>query len=57
MKKYGFVEHSRKGSHCTMKNTTTTKRVTIPVHAKPIGSGLLSAILKQAWLPKAILDT
>jgi predicted RNA binding protein YcfA (HicA-like mRNA interferase family) len=56
-KKYWFVEHNWKWSHCTMKNLDTQKRTTIPVHNKPIWKWLLTAILKQSWLDKKILET
>lgn len=54
--RHGFVEHSWVGSHCTMKNENTGKRTTIPVHNKPLGKGLLHAILRQADLSKNILN-
>lgn len=56
MKKHGFVEHTRNGSHCVMKNETTGKRTVIPVHNKDIGKWLLSAILKQSGLWPEILE-
>lgn len=56
LKKHGFDEHSWVGSHCTMKHTVNGTRTTIPVHNKPIGKGLLSAILRQTGLSKDILE-
>ena len=56
LKKHWFIEHSQVWSHLTMKNPNTWKRVVIPIHPKPLGKGLLNAILKQAWLDKNILD-
>ena len=56
LKKYWFVEYTQSGSHLTMKNLDTWKRVVIPIHTKPLWKGLLNAILKQAWLSKDILD-
>lgn len=56
LKKYGFEEHSWVGSHCTLRHHTTSKRTTVPAHNKPLGKGLLSAILRQVDLPKSILE-
>jgi predicted RNA binding protein YcfA (HicA-like mRNA interferase family) len=57
LKRYWFEEHSWVWSHCTMKNNFTNKRVTIPVHSnKVIWRWLLTAIIKQTWLDKTILD-
>lgn len=56
LKKHWFEEHSWVGSHCTMKHSLTWRRTTIPVHNKPLWKWLLSAILKQTWLSKDILD-
>jgi predicted RNA binding protein YcfA (HicA-like mRNA interferase family) len=47
LEKHGFKEHSRSGSHYTLKNSSNGKRTTIPVHNKPIGKGLLGAIFRQ----------
>lgn len=57
LEKNWFKQHSWSWSHCTLKNATTWKRTTIPVHNKPIWKWLLSAILKQAGLHKDILDS
>jgi predicted RNA binding protein YcfA (HicA-like mRNA interferase family) len=56
LKRYWFIEHSWKGSHCTMKNSNSLKRVTIPVHNKSLWKWLLNAIINQAWLSKDILE-
>lgn len=56
LKKHWFIEHSWSWSHCTLKNKKLNKRTTIPVHNKPIWKWLLSAIFRQIWLDKNILD-
>jgi predicted RNA binding protein YcfA (HicA-like mRNA interferase family) len=51
VKKFGFVEHSQKGSHLHLKRETDKKRITIPVHkGRDIPKGTLAAILKDAGI-------
>jgi len=48
LRKLGFYEHCRVGSHAQFKNING-KRITIPIHAgKDIPPGTLKAILKDA---------
>lgn len=48
--KIGFVKARQTGSHFIMKNSKTGKIVPIPIHAKTLKKGLLSAIIKEADL-------
>lgn len=52
LKRYGFEEHSWVGSHCTLRHISSGKRTTIPIHNKPLGKGLLSAIFRQIGVSK-----
>jgi predicted RNA binding protein YcfA (HicA-like mRNA interferase family) len=55
LEKYWFVRYTQAGSHLTMKNFKTGRRVVIPIHPKPLWKWLLNAILKQAGLSKDVL--
>lgn len=46
--KAGFVKARQTGSHLIMKNLKTGKIVPVPIHAKSLKKGLLSAIIKEA---------
>lgn len=48
LKKIGFVEHHKVGSHLIMKNLKDSKRAVVPMHLKDIKKGTLSAILREA---------
>lgn len=48
--KAGFVKARQTGSHLIMKNSKTGKIVPIPIHARSLKKGLLSAIIKEANL-------
>lgn len=50
LKKNGFSEVSRNGSHVKLKNWNTEKTVIVPYHTKELKTGLEQAILKQAGL-------
>lgn len=50
LKKNGFVEVSRNGSHVKMKNPETGRQTIVPYHSKSMKKGLEQAILKQAGL-------
>lgn len=50
LKKNGFVEISKNGSHVKMKNFENGKAVIVPYHSKAMKKGLEQAILKQAGL-------
>ena len=51
LNKKGFVITRQRGSHVQMEDEEG-RRVTIPVHAKEIGRGLLSKILRDAEIYK-----
>ena len=48
--KTGFVKARQTGSHFIMKNSKTGKIIPVPIHAKTLKKGLLSAIIKEAGL-------
>lgn len=50
LKKNGFEEVSRNGSHVKMRNEETGRQTIVPYHSKPMKRGLEQAILKQAGL-------
>lgn len=50
LKKNGFEELSRNGSHVKMKNHENGRTAIIPYHSKTMKKGLEQAILKQAGL-------
>ena len=51
LKENGFEEIRQQGSsHLILRNNTTGKQVTVPIHNKDLGKGLEQAILKQAGL-------
>ena len=50
LKKNGFVEVSRNGSHVKLKNFETGRTVIVPYHSKDLKKGMEQAILKQAGL-------
>jgi len=50
LKRHGFVEHHRKGSHLFLTHPHTHRVAVIPVHAGDVPSGTLRAILKSAGI-------
>lgn len=54
--KLWYEKHTQVWSHLTLKSHKNGKRITIPIHNKPLWKWLLNAILKQSWLDKSILD-
>ena len=49
VKKFGFVEHSQKGSHLHLKREADKRRITVPVHkGRDIPKGTLTGILRDA---------
>ncbi|MBI4084578.1 MAG: type II toxin-antitoxin system HicA family toxin [Candidatus Levybacteria bacterium] len=48
--KAGFIKARQTGSHLIMKNQKTGRIVPVPIHAKSLKRGLLSAIIKEADL-------
>jgi predicted RNA binding protein YcfA (HicA-like mRNA interferase family) len=46
----GFIALRQKGSHLFLKNHTTGKVTSVPVHPGDISRGLLNTIIKQAGL-------
>lgn len=48
LKKQGFVIDHVTGSHYTLFNEATGKRVTVAYHTKELPKGTLAAILKEA---------
>lgn len=51
LNKKGFIVKRRKGSHAQLEDNDG-RRVTIPVHAKTIGRGLLGKILRDAEISR-----
>ena len=54
LEKHGFVARKTKGSHVAFRHSDG-KGTSVPMHNKPLGVGLLKAILKQAKLPESTL--
>ena len=52
IKKLGFIEDHRTGSHVVMYNPTTKKRTVIPYHLKALPRGTLAAILRESGVSK-----
>ena len=50
LKKNGFREVGRNGSHIKLKNPMTGNQTIIPYHTKELKKGLEQAILKQAGI-------
>jgi len=50
LRKNGFEEVSRNGSHIKMKNFNTGRQTVVPYHCKDLKKGLEQAILVQAGL-------
>ena len=51
LKRLGFVERRREGSHVHLKRAADNRRLTVPVHrGKTIPPGTLRAILRDADL-------
>jgi predicted RNA binding protein YcfA (HicA-like mRNA interferase family) len=48
LKKNGFIEVHKSGSHLTLRNEKSGATLTIPVHRGDIGRGLAVRILKDA---------
>jgi len=49
LKKNGWFEVRKKGSHVVMHHPTKPEQLTVPYHAgKEVNKGLLKALLKQA---------
>lgn len=55
LEKKGFVVRKTKGSHVVFTHLDG-RRTTVPMHNKPLGVGLLKAILKQAGLDETDLS-
>lgn len=51
-----FYKKKSSWSHLLLRNNITNKTTVIPIHNKPLWKGLLSAILKQAWFNKDLLE-
>lgn len=49
VKKAGFVIKKQRGSHIDLRHPDG-RRTSIPMHSKPLGKGLLKAILHQTEL-------
>ena len=50
LKKAGFQEHHRKGSHLYLWHAARRRMTSVPLHPGDLHRGLLKAILKQADL-------
>ena len=48
LKKKGFIERRQKGSHLILSTENKDRRVTVPMHNKPLRKGTLASILKEA---------
>ncbi len=55
LEKNGFGVRKTKGSHVVYTHSDG-RRTTVPMHNKPLGVGLLKAILKQAELNESDLN-
>jgi predicted RNA binding protein YcfA (HicA-like mRNA interferase family) len=54
LKKHGFVEVRRRGSHIAMQRKTLDSTITIPVpDHKEIRVGTLMSIIRQSGLPRS----
>jgi len=54
LKKEGWYEIRKKGSHVIMRHNNKSQQLTVPYHAsKEVKKGLLRAILKQANIKTA----
>ncbi len=49
LQRAGFVFHTQKGDHVTLKNAETEKRATVPLH-RTIKPGTLRSIIRQSGL-------
>lgn len=50
LEKNGFVSERQNGSHLLLKNPTTGKITTVPMHNKELKKGTEQTILKQAGI-------
>ncbi len=50
LRRAGFADDRQKGSHLTMLNPKSRRRVVVPMHGRVLGTGLTHDILKQAGL-------
>jgi len=50
LEKGGFFVDHQTGSHVTLLNNKTNRRVTVPIHSKDLKKGTLKNILKQAGI-------
>ncbi|MBU0574460.1 MAG: type II toxin-antitoxin system HicA family toxin [Candidatus Margulisiibacteriota bacterium] len=50
LQKAGFCIDHQSGSHITLLNTATNKRVIVPFHSKDIRKGTLHSIIKSSGL-------
>ncbi|MEK6689875.1 MAG: type II toxin-antitoxin system HicA family toxin [Nitrospirota bacterium] len=51
LKKFGFYEHHKRGSHLILKHTAKNCRVSVPMHSgKILKLGTLKSILEEAGL-------
>ncbi len=55
LEKNGFEVRKTKGSHVVFTHPDG-RRTTVPMHNKPLGIGLLKAILKQSGLEESELS-
>ena len=58
LKKYGFVEVRRRGSHIVMQKKAAEGTVTIPVpdHSEP-RTGTPRSVIRQSGVPKSEFET
>jgi len=54
LERNGFAVRKAKGSHVAYSHPDGRSTI-VPIHSKPLGTGLLKAILKQAKLPESVL--
>ena len=55
LEKAGFTVRHIKGSHYTLKQPETGRRVTLPYHDRDMKPGTLDAVIKEAGLTRAEL--
>lgn len=52
LKQVGFEEHTQEGSHLVLKNSTTNRRLVVPMHTGDMGRGGTGNVSKSARLTR-----
>jgi predicted RNA binding protein YcfA (HicA-like mRNA interferase family) len=50
LRRAGFFVHHQTGSHAILKNTSSPRRVTVPMHNRDLKPGTLRAIVREAGM-------